>query len=517
MSTPHFYKGIQMIAIYCRQSVEKKDSISIETQEQECRLKLRAGEESFVRVYADRGYSGKDTNRPGFKQMILDVERGTVTKIIVYKIDRMSRSVLDFELIYRELKEHGVDFVSATEDFDTTSITGEAMLRVILIFAQMERETTQKRVSDNFYSRAERGFFLAGSAPIGYIKVPDCIDSKKTSRLEENPETSCIIRFIYRSYLSGRSIGEIVAALNSPECEIKHDLQFSNVRISRILGNPVYVRANADVYAYFKSRGAVLHNDVSEFSGVCGCTVYGRRQGKKKSKFRDLFGENIQLNRHEGLISADDWLMVQCRINDNKTLRNIGCGTHSWLSGLIKCGWCGYAASVVSGQRNGKRYVYCGGKKNKLCCHNKLGITFDDIENAVAEKIIAHARELHFHSSYRSEADDNEVNSLKALRIKLEDEISEIVDSFTQAENALLRGKLNERMVAIEKRINDIDNRISKISVRAEKTMNADSIIPLLEDWENLEMSDKKAIARLMISRVTIWDKKTPIEVVFYV
>lgn len=480
-------------------------------------MKLRAGEENSVRVYADRGYSGKDTNRPGFQQMMLDMERGEVTKIIVYKIDRMSRSVLDFELIYRELKEHGVDFVSATEDFDTTSITGEAMLRVILIFAQMERETTQKRVSDNFYSRAERGFFLAGNAPLGYIKVPDCIDGKKTSRLEEDPETSCMIRFIYRSYLSGRSIGEIAAELNSPECAIRHDIRFSSVRISRILGNPVYVRANADVYEYFKSRGAVLHNDVSEFTGSCGCTVYGRRQGKKKSKFRELSGENIQLNRHEGLIAADDWLMVQYRLNENRAFRNIGCGTHSWLSGLIKCGWCGYAASVVSGQRNGKRYVYCGGKKNNLCGHNKLGITFDDIERAVADKMLAHARELHFHSSDRSDPDENEINSLKALRIKLEEETAGIVDSFTQAENALLRGKLNERMTDIESRMNDIDVRISSLSARPKKTMGADSIIPLLEDWDALEMSDRKAIARLMISRVTVWDKKTPVEVIFVV
>lgn len=76
-----------------------------------------------------RGYSGKNTNRPDFQRLMADVESGRVSKIIVYKLDRMSRSVLDFELTYRELKRHHVDFVSATEDFDTTSITGEAVLR----------------------------------------------------------------------------------------------------------------------------------------------------------------------------------------------------------------------------------------------------------------------------------------------------------------------------------------------------------------------------------------------------
>lgn len=505
-----------MIAIYCRQSVEKKDSISIETQEQECRTKLKKGDTDVV-VYSDRGYSGKNTNRPDFQRLMSDVKAGRVRKIIVYKIDRMSRSVLDFELTYRELKQHHVDFVSATEDFDTTSITGEAMLRVILIFAQLERETIQKRVTDNFYSRAEKGFFMAGSAPLGFKKIADTIDGKKTSRLEEDVSTSCIVRYIYRSYLSGRTIGEIVSELNSAECELKHDIQFNNVRISRILANPVYVRANADVYSYFKSKGAILHNDVSEFAGVCGCTVYGRRQGKTKSKFRAMEGENIQLNRHEGLISADDWLRVQYRLSENKALKNSGSGTHSWLSGIIKCGFCGYAISVVNGQPNGKRYLYCGGRKHHVCGSSKGGITFDEIEEAVSSRILDHAKKLHYHSADQTSTNDIEINSLKARRIKLEDEISGVVDSFAQANNSLLRTRLNEKMEALEQQVNEIDSEIMRHSSITKQFIDTDCIIPLLEDWNELEMEDKKSIARLMISKVTVWDKKTPIEVSFFV
>ncbi len=503
-----------MTAIYCRQSVEKKDSISIETQEQECRAKLRSGE-TDVAVYSDRGYSGKNTNRPDFQRLMSDVESGRVSKIIVYKIDRMSRSVLDFELTYRELKQHHVDFVSATEDFDTTSITGEAMLRVILIFAQLERETIQKRVTDNFYSRAEKGFFMAGVAPLGYKKVADYIDGKKTSRLEEDIETSHIVRFIYRRFLSGRTIGEIVSELNSPDCEIKHDIRFQSVRVSRILANPVYVRANADVYSYFKSRGAVLHNDVSEFTGLCGCTVYGRRQGKTKSKFRDLSGENIQLNRHEGLISADDWLRVQCRLNENHALKSSGRGSNSWLSGIVRCGYCGYALSVVNGQRSGKRYVYCGGRKHHICQGKRSGITFEMIEDSVAEKMLAQAKALHYRSSNRTTADESEINSLKVHRIKLEAEVNSIVESFALAENALLRLKLNEKMDFLERQIRDVDSRIKEHSVKSGENADAGSVMPLLESWDELEIRDRSSIARLMISQVRVWDDETPIEISF--
>lgn len=505
-----------MTGIYCRQSVDKKDSISVETQEQECRAKLRKGEND-VMVYSDRGYSGKNTNRPDFQRLMSDVRAGRLSKVIVYRIDRMSRSVLDFELTYRELKRHHVDFVSATEDFDTTSITGEAMLRVILIFAQLERETIQKRVTDNFYSRAERGFFMAGAAPLGYRKIADQIDGKKTSRLEEDVRTSGIIRYIYRSYLSGRSIGEIAAELNSPEHGTDQDIRFSSVRISRILANPVYVRADADVYSYFVSRGAVLHNDVSEFAGVCGCTVYGHRQGKTRSKFRDLEGEHIQLNRHEGFISAGDWLRVQRRLTENKALRNSGRGTHSWLSGLIKCGFCGYAVSVVSGQHNGKRYLYCGGRKHHVCCGGKSGITFDEIENAVSAALLEHAKGLSYHSTDRSAAEETGLNSLKARKIKLEEEISGIVESFAQAENALLRTRLNEKMAALERQLGELNADIQRYSDKAKQENAADRILPLLEHWEELSLSDRKAIAKLLIARVTVWDKASPAEVSFVV
>lgn len=506
-----------MIAIYCRQSVDKKDSISIETQEQACRGLLKKGEENDVVIYSDKGYSGKNTNRPDFQRLMRDVETGIISKIVVYKIDRMSRSVLDFELFYRELKRYNVDFVSKTEEFDTSSFIGEAILRVLLTFAQLERDSIQKRVTDNFYSRAEKGFFMAGRAPLGYVKVEDAIDGKKTSKLQEDTTTSPLIRYIYRSYLSGESIGTIVSKLNSENCELKHEIKFNNVRISRILANPVYVRANADVYAYYKGAGAILHNDVEEFDGLHGCTIYGRRQGKTKSKFRDLAGEHIQLNRHEGLISAEDWLRVQYRLGENKALKNSGSGTHSWLSGLVKCGYCGYAATVVNGQPNGKRYVYCGGRKHHICHESKGGLTFDDIEEAVEEKLIEYAKNLKYETNRCVEINLGEINALKAQKIKLEEEIDNIVNSFALATSSTLQIKLNERIVDIERQIQDIDGKLAKLSITRANEIDENAILPLLEEWDELDFEDKKEVAKLLIKRVVVYDSKTPIEVEFTV
>ena len=153
-----------MDAIYARQSVDKADSLSIQGQIDLCRQK--AGAE--FRIYQDKGYSGKNTNRPAFQRMIEDVEKGLVQKIIVYRLDRFSRSIADFGRLWEILKRHSVEFVSINETFDTSTPMGRAMLNIIMVFAQLERETTAERVRDNYYQRAKLGSWPGGPAPMAF-------------------------------------------------------------------------------------------------------------------------------------------------------------------------------------------------------------------------------------------------------------------------------------------------------------------------------------------------------------
>ena len=158
-----------MIAIYCRQSIDKKDSISIEQQEQACKAFTFGAPYA---VYSDKGYTGANTNRPEFSSLMSDVQNGSIQKVIVYKVDRISRSLQDFVGIYSEFEKHGVEFVSCNEQFDTSTAMGKATLQIIMVFAELERNMIQKRVKDNFYERAKKGLFLAGVAPYGFKKVP---------------------------------------------------------------------------------------------------------------------------------------------------------------------------------------------------------------------------------------------------------------------------------------------------------------------------------------------------------
>ena len=152
-------------AIYARQSVDRADSISIESQIEFCKYELKGG--SF-KEYKDKGYSGKNTVRPQLQQLLTDIRRGEVEKVIVYKLDRISRSILDFSNMMNLFQQYQLEFVSSTEKFDTSTPMGRAMLNICIVFAQLERETIQKRVSDAYYSRSQKGFRMGGKPPYGY-------------------------------------------------------------------------------------------------------------------------------------------------------------------------------------------------------------------------------------------------------------------------------------------------------------------------------------------------------------
>ena len=154
-------------AIYGRQSIDKKDSISIESQFEFCRYELKGGE---GKEYKDKGYSGKNIERPDFQRLLQDIRLGLIKRVIVYKLDRISRSIVDFAKLMELFKQYDVEFVSCTEKFDTSTPMGRAMLNICIVFAQLERESIQMRVQDAFYSRCTKGYYMRGRTPYGFDK-----------------------------------------------------------------------------------------------------------------------------------------------------------------------------------------------------------------------------------------------------------------------------------------------------------------------------------------------------------
>ena len=131
-------------AIYARQSVDRADSISIESQIEFCKYELKGG--SF-REYKDRGYSGKNTTRPQLQQLLADIRRGEVEKVIVYKLDRMSRSILAFSNMMELFQQYQVEFVSSTEKFDTSTPMGRAMLSAAILRPNTAAKLSAKKLA----------------------------------------------------------------------------------------------------------------------------------------------------------------------------------------------------------------------------------------------------------------------------------------------------------------------------------------------------------------------------------
>ena len=138
-------------------------------------------------IFEDAGYSGKNTDRPAFQKMMMQIRNGMYSHLLVWKIDRISRNLLDFAQMYEELKMLGVTFISRNEQFDTSTAMGEAMLKMVLIFAELERKTTAERVTATMISRANDGTWNGGRVPFGYDY------NKETQTFSVNGDESFIV------------------------------------------------------------------------------------------------------------------------------------------------------------------------------------------------------------------------------------------------------------------------------------------------------------------------------------
>ncbi len=367
-------------AIYARQSIDKADSISIESQIELCKYETR-GEE--YKVFYDKGYSGKNTDRPQLARMMELILKGEIKRVICYKLDRISRSIIDFTSMMEQFEKKKVEFVSCTERFDTSTPMGRAMLNICIVFAQLERETIQQRVTDTYAARSRKGFYMGGRLPLGYRLEPFFIDGKKTSRYVVVPEEAKIIEQMYRLYTRPEaSCMDIVKYFNEHQILNPHTKngEWSRSRISEIIKNPIYVKADEKIYEYLIAEQAIVHSDRKEFCGKKGLYLYSQTSDDKNP--RTLFGKHIVIAPHDGIVSSDLWLLAREKCMKNTQFPRTQIGVNSWLCGKVKCAKCGYAL-VIRHSSNGKRYFFCSHKIQTAACEGLGRIFADEVENKV--------------------------------------------------------------------------------------------------------------------------------------
>lgn len=502
-----------MIAIYARQSVDKKDSISIESQIEKCKTELKENES--YKVYSDKGFSGKNTDRPNFIQMMKDIKQGLITKVVVYKVDRISRAIVDFGNMMIEFQKYHVQFISFSEKFDTTTPIGVAMLNIIMVFAQLERETIQQRITDNYYERGKHGYYLGGVAPYGYIKIPTMLNNKKTYTYKPDESTINIVQWIYQKYvIENFSMNQIARTLNEHKYKTRTNHIWTSIAINRILHNPVYVKADADIYSFYKQQNTTINNDITDFIGINGCYIYGFNSQKHTvNRFADLSQAYLTLGMHKGIIESDIWLKAQYRMKDNQQVKNSKHGTHSWLSGLMKCGYCGMAITVVPNSRK-HNYINCSGRKLHVCYGRKKVIHLEDIEGFVEENLLNHIK-TYYSNIQNSNPKPNpnvnnpKINQLKIQLTQIEQKIDNLVDAIANGNSEsiiYLNNAIKKIDIERKKIIQDIQKN-QKIGQQEEKR-NSSSMIESIHNWDTLDIPDRKIIAQSFIEKVIITDDK---------
>ena len=485
-------------AIYARQSVDKKDSISIESQIEFCKYELKGGN---CKEYKDKGYSGKNTERPQFQQLMRDIESGLVRKVVVYKLDRISRSILDFAKMMDFFQEYEVEFVSSTEKFDTSTPMGRAMLNICIVFAQLERETIQKRVQDAWYSRCQRGFKMGGKTPYGFRTEPYVMDGVRTKKLVIEPTEAAFVRQMYEMYADPQvSLHDITKKLTADGMRTYHGRPLSRATLSVILRNPIYVMADLDIYEFYKSQGTDIYNDAADFAGTNGCYYY-QGKGNTEDKHKHLQGQTLVLAPHEGFIPSELWLKCRKKLLASHTYQPARKARNTWMAGKIKCGNCGYALMSINNPV-GKQYLRCTKRLDNKSCAGCGKIITSELEAVVYQQMV---KKLEKHKTLTGRKKAAKANpKIAALQVELlhvDSEIEKLVDSLTGANNVLL-SYVNVKIAELDGRKQELLARIAELTVEAISPEQVSQISGYLDTWENVSFDDKRRVVDLMITTI---------------
>ena len=316
-------------AIYTRQSVDRIDSISVESQTEFCKKEVSDGQ---YRIYTDKGYSGKNTDRPAFQKMMQDIESGEIRRVIVYRLDRISRSVLDFANVIDVFQKYQVDFVSTMEKFDTGTPIGKAMLMIVMIFAQLERETIQQRVIDAYSSRSKRGFYMGGRVPYGFQLKDTVIGGVRTRMYEPVESETKVIRTIFALYSEPQtSFGDVMRYLIQLGIVKRNGKPFNRSQIRELIVNPVYVKADYRLYEFFKVQGTQIVNNPEDFIGTNGAYLYSGEN--KTRKTNSLQGHVLVIAPHQGMVDSETWLKCRSKCLNNKSVAKPLKAKATWLAG----------------------------------------------------------------------------------------------------------------------------------------------------------------------------------------
>lgn len=474
-------------AIYARQSVDKKDSLSIETQIEIG--KEKAGER--FETYTDKGYSGKNTNRPELTRLKRDIEDGKISKVIVYRLDRISRNISDFYSLYQLMERNKVEFISISEAFDTSSPAGRALMGILIVFAQMERESIQERVKDNYYYRISTdGRWPGGKAPWGFNIGKD---EHGKATLIPNSDME-MVRTAFDMYANDQntSLGKIARKLYELGYRSEHSTNgaFPTTSLSKMLQNPIYAIADQLLYKYYQSQGIEILNDKESWNGSRSAHLVAKSKEPK-----------AYITNFAGTIDSKTFIVVQERISLNEQFARGNSATKmEELAGLVKCAKCGYAV-----RPNKLPYLSCFGKATLHVCDVSFKkLRFPQLQEKVAAEVQTKLDQIACDALVKGA----EVN-------KIEKEIEKLKQARENLFDLVEQGVTISR---IKSRLDKIDNQINELEIKQIREVTFAQKVKITQSppyvFARYTMEQKKNILKQLVDKILL-DEDGTIEVIW--
>jgi len=398
---------IVKVAVYARVSTQEQavEGTSLEHQSEQLKKYCESQGWEIFQTYVDAGYTGKDGNRPELKRLLADAKLNLFDKVVVHKMDRLARSLRLLLEIEDNLKEYGISFHSVKEIFDTSTASGRHFLQMLGMIGEWERETIIERTKAGRLQRYKEGCWAGGRNPYGYLY------DKESKKLVINETEAAVIRNIFQSYSTGKSMAYIANTLNSNKVppRDKKGKGWRSTAIRDILANPMF-----------------------------GGTQYVNH-GLHISKLLKEKPESAIKIKVPRIVSDAMWKSAQEHRKSNRHLQPMK--REPWLlQGLITCGLCGHSFMI---QPNHKRRTYN--------CRGRLRIThLDGSPKCIVPNLDADWLEKELWE--RIEAILNDPNKLKSL-------LQETIDSLRNREEELFA-----RIQPVDERLTQIDEQKARLA-----------------------------------------------------
>lgn len=476
-------------AIYTRKSSEEGldqqfNSLDAQRDSAEAYIESQCGEGwvCLPERYDDGGYSGGNMERPALKRLLSDVEAGKIDVIVVYKIDRLSRSIMDFGRIAELLEQQSVSFVSVTQHINTSTSAGRLMLHVLLSFSQYERELVSERTRDKIAASRRKGIWSGGHPVLGY-------DMDKSqpggARLIVNDIEADQVRDIFRLYLERGSLLSVAKELNARGWCTKA----WNSRQGRAMGGKPYTKNRVfNLLTNQLLRGKVTHKGA------------------------------IYEGQHESIVPQELWNSVQMQLEHNRRAGGVQVRNKhgALLKGLIRCAPCNRAMQHSHTRKGNRlyRYYICGSAQQKgwHTCPSK-SVPAAEIEKFVVEQIraIGHDPALVAATIEATQVQQQaRLDELERDHRIVERELKRSGDALISAsDNTDLLADLIDRIAGAEQRLRGITDEVATLE---RGSITEEEVIAALDDfdtlWEAMTLRERCRIFRLLIQRLSTTARK---------